>query len=114
MQDSVRALNATAEIYKRSKRTQMKDRFPTAEANTAVVKLREMSLLSSYDNGNFICHFTNIHACTGRDLQERISFVRERLVSEVRGRETLLEHLRTPRMRAYCGENSLVSPWERN
>lgn len=75
----------------------MKDRFPTTEANTAVAKLRGVSLLTDYDNGNFICHFANIHARTGRDARGKESPpVRERRESEVRGRETLLEHLRTP------------------
>lgn len=78
--------------------TQMKDRFSTTEANTAIAKLRGVSLLSDeLRQGEFYLPFRKYIYCTGRNLQGKI-FLRERRASEseVRGRETLLEHLRTP------------------
>lgn len=83
-------------IYKRTEYAQMKDRFPTTATNLA--KLRETSLLSGgLRQWEFYLPFHEyIRARTGRDSKGRILFARVRQASEVRGRETLLEHLRTP------------------
>lgn len=97
MLNSVRALYTTVGIYKRTEHTQMKDRFPATEANTAVAKLRGMSLLSGgLRQWEFYLSFreyTRSHRTrfAGKDLLRK-----ESAESEVRGRETLPEHLRTP------------------
>jgi len=103
-------------IHKRTEHLQMKDRFPTTKANAAVAKLRRMSLLNGgLRQWEFYLPFreyTRSHRT--RFAGKNLLLVRERQASEVRGQETLLETLAHARVRAYCGENSLVSSWERN
>jgi len=90
----------------------MKDRFPTTETNTAVAKLRGVSLLSDgLRQWEFYLPFREYtRSYRKRNSQERISLVRERQASEVRDAAETLAHA----PRAYCGENSLVSLWKRN
>lgn len=104
----------------------MKDRFPAAKANTAIAKLRGVPLFSSrgYDDRNFISHFEYTFVpdksydslFLSLFLIENVKgFLRKKSPS-VKGKrpENAAVTLVHARERAYCEENGLVSPWDRN
>lgn len=90
----------------------MKDRFPTAEANTAVSEItRSVSLERRVTTMRILSAISRIYTFAPDATRRKGSFVRGVGDKRPGNAAGTLAHAR---VRAYCGENSLVSPWERN